>query len=143
MARGATPRPREEGGPTLLALVAQEESWARYMKLRLDRVLYMEVEGTQEEVTKCGAPVPEFSRLDSGDKKWVAPYTPYAPGWWNVFMPGAVDAQIVDRLELQCFVGRAGFLVSGAGRRRHHARSSWTLLPLATSAVSQASGLQH
>lgn len=61
----------------------------RFMKVRLDRVLFVEVEGTMEEVTKCGAPVPDFERLDE-QGTWRAPYSPYAPGWWNVFMPGAV-----------------------------------------------------
>ena len=61
------------------------------MKLRLDRVMMVEVTGTKEEVTKCGAPVPDFVRLDQ-QKGWVAPYPPYAPGWWNVFMPGRTDA---------------------------------------------------
>lgn len=55
----------------------------------MDRVLFVEVEGSKEEVTKCGAAVPEFERLDKQDN-WRAPYSPYAPGWWNVFMPGAI-----------------------------------------------------
>ena len=63
----------------------------RYMKLRLDRVLFVEVSGSQDEVTQCGAPVPEFTALDKQDKKWTAPYTPYAKGWWDVFMPGKVE----------------------------------------------------
>lgn len=56
--------------------------------------MFLEVQGTQEEITKCGAPVPEFKRLDAADAdvKWIAPYSPYAPGWWSVFMPGAVEA---------------------------------------------------
>lgn len=61
------------------------------MKLRLDRVLFVEVEGTKEEVTKCGSAVPDFEKLDANGKTWNAPYTPYAPGWWDVFMPGKVD----------------------------------------------------
>ena len=61
------------------------------MKLRLDRVLFVEVEGTQDEITKCGAPVPAFEKLDAEGKTWNAPYTPYAPGWWDVFMPGKVS----------------------------------------------------
>jgi hypothetical protein len=61
------------------------------MKLRLDRVLFVEVRGKQEEITKCGAPVPAFEQLDSEGKTWNAPYSPYAPGWWDVFMPGQVD----------------------------------------------------
>lgn len=28
--------------------------------------------------------VPEFPPLDRD--KWTAPYSPYKPGWWNVFM---------------------------------------------------------
>lgn len=61
----------------------------RFMKVRLDRVLFVEVEGSKDEVTKCGAAVPEFERLDK-QETWRAPYSPYAPGWWNVFMPGAI-----------------------------------------------------
>lgn len=60
------------------------------MKLRLDRVLFLEVTGSQEDITACGAPVPAFGRLDGEPSKWTAPYSPYAPGWWNVFMPGKV-----------------------------------------------------
>lgn len=63
------------------------------MKLRLDRVLFCEVEGSFEEVTKCGAAVPDFEKLDSAakDQKWIAPYQPYAKGWWDVFMPGKLE----------------------------------------------------
>jgi hypothetical protein len=60
----------------------------RYMKLRLDRVLFVEVEGSQEEITRCGSRVPKFERLDDAGKTWTAPYSPYASGWWEVFMPG-------------------------------------------------------
>ena len=52
--------------------------------------MLLKVEGTKDELIKCGAPVPEFTRLDKTDK-WIAPYSPYAPGWWSVFMPGAVE----------------------------------------------------
>lgn len=60
------------------------------MKLRLDRVMFVEVEGTFEEVTKCGAKVPAFKSLDQ-KPNWVAPYPAYAPGWWDVFMPGKME----------------------------------------------------
>ena len=55
------------------------------MKLRLDRVLLLEL-GQMEpsDVFKSGGSVPEFKKPE----KWTAPYAPYAPGWWNVFMPG-------------------------------------------------------
>jgi hypothetical protein len=54
------------------------------MKLRLDRVLELELDGmSNEEVFKSLGPVPEFKP----PAVWTAPYPPYAYGWWEAFMP--------------------------------------------------------
>lgn len=56
------------------------------MKLRLDRVLRLELGNrTLEEVTKSKGALPEYNPLDR-DVPWTAPYPPYRPGWWEVFM---------------------------------------------------------
>ena len=53
------------------------------MKLRLDRVLKVELgEMSVEEVARSTQAVPDFKPPE----KWTAPYTPYAAGWWEVFM---------------------------------------------------------
>ena len=58
----------------------------RFMKLRLDRVMKLELgEMTPEKALDSGAPVPEFPPLDR--TKWTAPYSPYKPGWWKAFEP--------------------------------------------------------
>ena len=55
----------------------------RFMKLRLDRVLQIDVGPlTIDEATTSTAAVPEFKPLE----KWTAPYPPYAYGWWDIFM---------------------------------------------------------
>ena len=54
------------------------------MKLRLDRVLKLDLAAlTEEEVLQMGEALPEFTF--SG--KWTAPYSAYSPGWWEVFYP--------------------------------------------------------
>ena len=56
-----------------------------FMKLRLDRVLRLDLgEMTREEVTKSVGKVPEYGALDKS--KWTAPYSPYRPGWWEMFI---------------------------------------------------------
>jgi hypothetical protein len=53
------------------------------MKLRLDRVLKLDLGNMPiDAVTKSTAPVPKFTST----AKWTAPYTPYAYGWWEIFM---------------------------------------------------------
>jgi len=75
-----------------VALISTDATWITFMKLRLDRVLRLDppTELTPEEALKCGAPVPDFESLDRSlsqeGKKWTAPYSPYKPGWWNVFL---------------------------------------------------------
>lgn len=52
------------------------------MKLRLDRVLKVDLgKMTMAEVTKSNGKIPEFPKPDN----WIAPYAPYAHGWWEVF----------------------------------------------------------
>lgn len=59
----------------------------RFMKLRLDRVLKLELgEMTPEEALKSLKPVPDFKPLNQ-DVHWTAPYPPYKPGWWELFEP--------------------------------------------------------
>lgn len=54
----------------------------RFMKLRLDRVLKLDVGNMSiDEATKSTAEIPEFK-----DQEWIAPYSPYSKGWWEVFM---------------------------------------------------------
>ncbi len=58
----------------------------RFMKLRLDRVLKLELgEATPEEALKSLAPVPDFKPLNQTVKNYTAPYPPYKPGWWQQF----------------------------------------------------------
>jgi hypothetical protein len=53
-----------------------------FLRLRLDRVLTFELgKMTLDEVTKSNGTVPDFPP----PKNWIAPYAPYAPGWWRVF----------------------------------------------------------
>lgn len=78
------PQAKQVGRPAV-AIVSPDKVWITFMKLRLDRVLKVEIgELTVEEATKCGATVPEFTP----PAKWTAPYSPYTKGWWEVFMPG-------------------------------------------------------
>ena len=55
-----------------------------FMKLRLDRVMKLELAGlSADEALAAGAPLPEFPR----PAKWTAPYPAYTPGWWKAFYP--------------------------------------------------------
>ena len=68
------------------ASIATVTCLCRFMKLRLDRVMKLELgEMTPEKALDSGAPVPEFPPLDR--TKWTAPYSPYKPGWWKAFEP--------------------------------------------------------
>ncbi|KAK9813708.1 hypothetical protein WJX73_004235 [Symbiochloris irregularis] len=72
-------------GRPSLAVVSPDKQWITFMKLRLDRVLRLELgEMTREEVTKSVGKVPEYGPLDKS--KWTAPYSPYRPGWWEMFI---------------------------------------------------------
>ncbi len=56
----------------------------RFMKLRLDRVLRIDLGAVPEaEASAAGGKVPDYGSMPN----WTAPYAQYAPGWWNVFLP--------------------------------------------------------
>ncbi len=56
----------------------------RFMKLRLDRVLKIELGPvSRDEALAVGGVVPQYPKPE----KWTAPYSPYSPGWWEVFLP--------------------------------------------------------
>jgi hypothetical protein len=65
------------------------------MKLRLDRVLKIELKGlSQEEALQAGEALPDYAERPSQWKasyaNFNAPYVPYAVGWWkNFYPPGA------------------------------------------------------
>lgn len=66
-----------------VALVSTDKQWITFMKLRLDRVLKLDLGNMSiDTATKSTAEVPEFEN----NKTWRAPYTPYGKGWWNVFI---------------------------------------------------------
>lgn len=71
-----------------VALISTDQQWITFMKLRLDRVLKLELgEATPEEALKSLAPVPDFKPLNQTVKNYTAPYPPYKPGWWQQFEP--------------------------------------------------------
>ncbi|KAL0051124.1 hypothetical protein WJX82_002406 [Trebouxia sp. C0006] len=71
-----------------VALISTDQQWITFMKLRLDRVLKLELgEVTPEEALKSLAPVPDFKPLNQTVKNYTAPYPPYKPGWWQQFEP--------------------------------------------------------
>lgn len=68
-----------------VALISTDKQWITFMKLRLDRVLKLDLGNMSiDKATKSTAEVPDFNIKES--KEWVAPYTPYSKGWWEVFM---------------------------------------------------------
>ncbi|CAK0760523.1 hypothetical protein CVIRNUC_002778 [Coccomyxa viridis] len=80
------PQEAKRVGRPCVALVSTDKIWITFMKLRLDRVMKLELgEMTPEKALDSGAPVPEFPPLDR--TKWTAPYSPYKPGWWKAFEP--------------------------------------------------------
>ncbi|PNW74609.1 hypothetical protein CHLRE_12g490500v5 [Chlamydomonas reinhardtii] len=67
-----------------VALVSTDKMWITFMKLRLDRVLKIDLKSMPaSEVLAAGEALPDFKP----DGKWTAPYARYTPGWWNVFLP--------------------------------------------------------
>lgn len=65
-----------------VALVSTDKTWITFMKLRLDRVLKLDLGNMSiDEATKSTSNVPEFK-----DQDWIAPYSPYSKGWWEIFM---------------------------------------------------------
>ena len=76
---------KQVGRPSL-ALVSTDKKWVTFMRVRLDRVLQLDLSGVPEaEVLAAGAALPEFKK----PAKWTAPYPPYSAGWWEVFYPNA------------------------------------------------------
>lgn len=69
-----------------MALITTDEQWATFMKLRLDRVLRIDLQGMpKDEALSAGEALPEFKKPAT----WTAPYSMYTPGWWLSFYPGA------------------------------------------------------
>lgn len=69
-----------------MALVSTDEQWMTFMKLRLDRVLKVDLSAlSKDEVMAAGEELPDFKKPE----KWTAPYSMYTPGWWKLFYPGA------------------------------------------------------
>lgn len=66
--------------------ISSSDSGCSFMKLRLDRVLRLDL-GSKSlaEAIESEGPVPAYQPLDR-QGKWTAPYPPYRPGWWEVFM---------------------------------------------------------
>ncbi len=63
---------------------ASPASVRRFMKVRLDRVLRIDLGPIPaSEALAVGGKVPDFGPFP----KWEAPFAPYAPGWWEVFVP--------------------------------------------------------
>lgn len=65
------------------ALVSTDEVWANFMKLRLDKVLLVDlgVHTDPADILKSQGDVPDYPK-PSG---WTAPYPQYTPGWWRKF----------------------------------------------------------
>lgn len=70
--------PRARARPTAAHARARA---ARFVKLRMDRVLIGELSGGLADVTASKGPAPAFPKPAS----WAAPYNKYAPGWWDMF----------------------------------------------------------
>jgi hypothetical protein len=64
-----------------VALVSPDAQWITYCKLRMDRVLKGELQGSLGDVTASKAAVPQFAKPAS----WSAPYNKYSQGWWDMF----------------------------------------------------------
>ena len=61
------------------------------MKLRLDRVLKLQLTGLERsQVFKSAAPVPKFTPKVP---KYSSPYPSYAAGWWEAFFPENASKQ--------------------------------------------------
>jgi len=72
-------------GKPCAALIGTDRVWMRFMKLRLDKVMWVEL-GSPEDLTKIMSStgdVPEFEFPSN----WSAPYMQYTQGWWRVFVP--------------------------------------------------------
>eukprot|EP00199_Chlamydomonas_sp_CCMP681_P006159 CAMPEP_0119106956 /NCGR_PEP_ID=MMETSP1180-20130426/7718_1 /TAXON_ID=3052 ORGANISM="Chlamydomonas cf sp, Strain CCMP681" /NCGR_SAMPLE_ID=MMETSP1180 /ASSEMBLY_ACC=CAM_ASM_000741 /LENGTH=209 /DNA_ID=CAMNT_0007092369 /DNA_START=87 /DNA_END=716 /DNA_ORIENTATION=+ len=68
-----------------VALVGSDKNWIVFMKLRLDRVLRIDLKDmTKAEVLSVGGTLPV---MPTSPKKWTAPYPPYSTGWYERFLP--------------------------------------------------------
>lgn len=56
------------------------------MKLRLDRVLKVELVGMSEKEALAAGEKLDVSKMKM-PAKWTAPYGAYSAGWWEVFYP--------------------------------------------------------
>jgi hypothetical protein len=68
-----------------LALVSTDDKWMTFCKLRLDRVMKIDLPAdfTPEQALEAGEPLPELKMTG----KWTAPYAAYAAGWHKAFYP--------------------------------------------------------
>ena len=72
-----------------VAVMATDEVWNTFIKLRMDRVFKGSVEGTGAELLKSNELIAADAFPPVDPSKWTAPYNKYSPGWWEVFYPGA------------------------------------------------------
>eukprot|EP00898_Chlorokybus_atmophyticus_P000414 jgi/Chlat1/1373/Chrsp119S01785 len=68
------------------AIVSFDETWIRFMKLRIDRVQLGKFEAPSDKIPVALASkqkVKDFGKPEN----WVAPYKKYEAGWWEKFEP--------------------------------------------------------
>ncbi|GLJ38204.1 hypothetical protein SUGI_0777710 [Cryptomeria japonica] len=71
-----------------VALISTNDTWIKFMKLRLDRVLEGEIEAeTAEEAFASNPAELQFEKPEN----WTAPYPKYEYGWWKRFLPPQMD----------------------------------------------------
>lgn len=74
-----------------VALVSTNGPWITFMKLRLDRVLQESFEADSLEEALASDPVElKFDKPE----KWTAPYSKYAFGWWEPFLPPKASSKV-------------------------------------------------
>lgn len=79
------PAEAKKVGRPCVALVSTNQMWITFMKLRLDRVLKLDLgEISKEDALKSAGALKDFKTPE----KWTAPYGRYAYGWWEPFLPG-------------------------------------------------------
>lgn len=85
------PKEAAQVGRPCVALISTDKIWITFMKLRLDRVLRLQLTGLERsEVFKSNGPVPKFTPKVP---KCSSPYLSYASGWWEAFFPENVNKQ--------------------------------------------------
>lgn len=81
---GKYPEQAKKVGRPCVALVSTDEMWITFMKLRLDRVLRIDLGAVEAgDALAVGGEVVSFKKPE----KWTAPYPAYSEGWWNMFLP--------------------------------------------------------